>query len=343
MSQTRLPDRWYGNERPGLLLRIGAVLYGELARTRRALYARGVLRRVRLTIPVVVAGNITVGGTGKTPLTLWLADGLARAGRRPGIVCRSYAAQSAAPALVTPDSDPAYHGDEAVLMARRATCPVWSGPHRARTAHAMTAAHPHLDVVVCDDGLQHYALDRDIELAVIDAARAFGNGCLLPAGPLREPVARLRNLDAIVLHGEAEVPGLPHEIPQFRMTLAGDRFTQVGQPQRTRTAREFAGQRLAAIAGIGNPERFFDRLRGLGLAFAAKAFPDHHRYEPADIGALDADCVLMTEKDAIKCARFSDARMWMLPVSASLDAALLDIIVARLGEPASAGLPSIPD
>lgn len=330
MSQAQLPQRWYGAERPGLLLRIGAALYGALAHTRRALYAHGMMRRVRLTIPVVVAGNITVGGTGKTPLTLWLADGLARSGRRPGIVCRSYAAQAAAPALVPPDGDPSHHGDEAVLMASRAACPVWSGPHRARTAQAMVAAHPDIDVVVCDDGLQHHALERDVEIAVIDAARAFGNGCLLPAGPLREPVARLGQVDAIVLHGEAAVPGLPHGVAHFRMSLAGDRFIQVGQPRCTRTAREFAGQRLAAIAGIGNPQRFFDRLRGLGLTFAAKAFPDHHRYAPADIAALDADCVLMTEKDAIKCARFADARLWMLPVSAVVDAALLDIVLARI-------------
>lgn len=330
MSDIRLPDRWYAPGRPSPLLRAASALYGSLACARRSLYGYGILGRIRLPIPVAVVGNIAVGGTGKTPLTLWLADALARSGRRPGIVCRSYGARTDTAARVTPDDDPALKGDEAVLMATRAACPVWSGPKRARTAAAMVAAHPQIDMVLCDDGLQHYALHRDIEIAVVDAARAFGNGCLLPAGPLREPVGRLERVDAIVLNGDADVRGLPDAVPHYRMRLLGDRFTQVGHPERTREAREFAGKRIAAVAGIGNPERFYGHLRSLGLAFVTKAFPDHHRYRPSDIEALDADYVLMTEKDAIKCARFSDERMWMLPVAAEVDAALLMTVLRRI-------------
>jgi len=289
-----------------------------------------VLDQVRLPVPVVVIGNITAGGTGKTPLSIWLAAALARSGRRPGIVCRSYAARADIPAPVPSSGDPAHYGDEAVLMATRAGCPVWSGPQRARTAQAMMSACPEIDVVVCDDGLQHYALHRDVEIAVIDTSRAFGNGCLLPAGPLREPIARLHSVDAIVLHGAAAVAELPVTIPHYRMHLDGERFVHVGEPQSNRAAREFADQRLVAVAGIGNPERFFEHLRKLGIEFTAKAFPDHHRYEPADIAALDADCVLMTEKDAIKCARFPDARMWMLPVDAHVDTALLIHVLSRI-------------
>lgn len=330
MSEPRLQDRWYAAQRPALALRAAASLYGVLAHTRKCLYERGLLRQIRLPIPVVMVGNITVGGTGKTPLTLWLADALERAGRRPGIACRSYRAHADTPALVRPADDPAQKGDEAVLMATRAGCPVWSGPKRARTAVALIAAHPDVDVLLCDDGLQHYALERDLELAVVDAARGFGNGWLIPAGPLREPIARLECVDAIVLNGEADVPGLPHAIPRYRMRLRGDSFSRVGHPEHMRNVREFAGKRIAAIAGIGHPERFFGHLRSLGLEFEPKAFPDHHRYAPSEIAALDADYVLMTEKDAIKCARFADGRMWMLPVSADVDAALLDNILGRI-------------
>jgi tetraacyldisaccharide 4'-kinase len=330
MSNTRLPDRWYAPERPAVSLRAAAALYGMLVRLRRSLYAHGVGRQVQLPVPVVMVGNVTVGGTGKTPLTLWLAAALIRAGRRPGIVCRSYAARAATPGSVAPNGDPAYHGDEAVLLAARAGCPVWSGPQRARTAQAMVAAHPEIDVVICDDGLQHYALHRDVEIAVVDAVRGFGNGRLLPAGPLREPLARLDRVDAVVLNGVADVAGLPDRVPRVRMRLVGERFEHLGHPGHTREARDFAGKRLTALAGIGHPERFFDHLRSLGLAFATQTFPDHHRYAPADIAALDADCVLMTEKDAIKCARFADERMWMLPVKAEVDAALLDILLGRI-------------
>lgn len=333
MLRQRLPQRWYSTRPPSLPLRAAALLYEVVTRMRRTSYALGIVRSTTLRVPVVVVGNIAVGGTGKTPLTLWLAEGLTSAGYRPGIVCRSYGGHVRCAVAVGAGADPRRMGDEAVFMASRASCPVWSGPKRAQTAAAMTSAHPEVDVVLCDDGLQHYALARTVEIAVVDATRGFGNGHLLPAGPLREPVERLRSVEAIVLNGEAAVTGLPDTVPTYRMALRGERFVRVGHPGHVRPAGEFAGGRIAAIAGIGHPERFFEHLRSLGLTFTAKAFPDHHDYVPGDLAALEADYVLMTEKDAIKCARFADERMWMLPVSADVEAALLERLLNRLCAP----------
>jgi tetraacyldisaccharide 4'-kinase len=344
MIADRLTAAWYRAESPPLWLRPAALLYRGLVRARRALYRYGIFGSTRLGVPVVVVGNLTVGGTGKTPLTLWLAEALAAHGRRPGVICRSYGAQAAAAQPVRPDDDPRLKGDEAVLLATRLSCPVWSGPSRARGAQAMLGAHPELDVIVCDDGLQHYALARDVEIAVIDGRRGFGNGWMLPAGPLREPPARLERVDAIVLNGENEagLTGLPRGVPAFGMRLGGTLLRRVAQPRISAEPSAFADKRIAAVAGIGHPERFFDHLRSLGLVFTAHAFPDHHPYTLQEIRALDADCVLMTEKDAIKCARFPDERLWMLPVSAAVDAALLDAILSRIDERARSAQPPQP-
>jgi tetraacyldisaccharide 4'-kinase len=195
----------------------------------------------------------------------------------------------------------------------------------------MLSAHPEVDVVLCDDGLQHYALARDVEIAVIDAARGLGNGWLLPAGPLREPRARLDEVDAIVFNGTGTVVCGSPRAPQFSMRLMGALAVHVHDPTRTLRLTESRPQRLAAIAGIGNPARFFAHLRALGLSFEAHPFPDHHAFEMADLQRIQADCVLMTEKDAIKCARLPDDRLWMVPVEAKVDAALVDLIVARIG------------
>lgn len=330
-SHERIEGIWYGTRPPPVAARAAAQVYANLIAFRRSLYRRGILKSVRLPVPVIVVGNVAVGGTGKTPLTLWLAEALAAAGRKPGIACRAYAAKSKRPARATPDGDPAIMGDEAVLMATHARCPVWSGPHRAATAAAMVAAHPDLDVVLCDDGLQHYALARDVELVVVDAERGFGNGRLLPAGPLREPVSRLSDVDAIVVNGKAEVRGLPAGVPCYSMRLTGTVAVRVGDAAQTLNADAFRGRRVAAMAGIGHPDRFFRHLEALGIDFDPHAFPDHHRYTEQELRSIQADCVLMTEKDAIKCLAFRDDRLWMLPVSAQVDAALLDRILECTG------------
>jgi tetraacyldisaccharide 4'-kinase len=304
-----------------------SVVFGLAVWLRRALYRAGVLHSERIPVPVIVVGNITVGGSGKTPFVLWLADFLKEQGFRPGIVSRGYGGRSPGPESVGPLGDPAHFGDEPVLLARRAGCPVWVGHNRVAAARALLAAEPSCDVIVTDDGLQHYRLARDFEIAVVDAERRFGNGWLLPAGPLREPPSRLDRVDAVVWNGEAA------ESSRFGMRLTGETFCNVLNPDLTAGPAEFHGKRLHAVAGIGNPQRFFDHLRELGLEGACQPFPDHHPYRPEDLDpARDADAVLMTEKDAVKCAAFATERFWALPVQAEVDSRLGDTVLRALRE-----------
>ena len=336
---------WYRPPRLAYGLLPLAWLYRGVDSVRRQFYRMGVFERTRLPIAVVIVGNITAGGSGKTPLVQWLAERLTAAGRRPAIVSRSYAASATQPARVRAGDDPAIRGDEAVLLAATAACPVWSGPHRRDTARALLAAHPQIDTLLCDDGLQHYALERDVEIAVVDAARGFGNALPLPAGPLREPLSRLRRVDAIIMNGEAPVADLPAAAPRFAMYLHGAQFRNLVDPNRVETAQAFQHLRLAAVAGIGNPARFFTHLRNLGLTFEAHGFSDHHRYRAEELRFPAADAILMTEKDAIKCAALRDPRMWALPVAAVTDEALVQLIlqrIARAADPAPAAGPAEP-
>ena len=327
----RLAELWYRPPRLAYALAPLALLYRVLTTLRRALYRRGIFERARLTVPIIVVGNITVGGTGKTPLTIWLAQRLAGCGWHPAVVCRSYGASALDARRVRAADDPSVCGDEAVLLASRLACPVWSGPDRVAAARALLAQESGVDVVVCDDGLQHYALERDCEIAVIDAKRGLGNGLMLPAGPLREPASRLRETDLVVLNGPGEVPDLPAGVPRYRMTLRGDTFRHLLDPAKTLLPADLDGKKIAAIAGIGHPQRFFDHLRAMGLTFSAHPFADHFQYRPEHFAGLDADAVLMTEKDAIKCARFGDPRMWTLPIRAEVSEDALRRVFDRIG------------
>jgi tetraacyldisaccharide 4'-kinase len=304
-----------------------AALFRLSSSLRRLAYKIAVLRSERLPVPVIVVGNITAGGTGKTPLTLWLCGILQEQGFRPGIVSRGYGGRTSLLA-VTADSDPAAAGDEPVLLARRSRCPVWIGRDRVAAARALLAASPECDVIVCDDGLQHYRLQRDVEIVVLDGSRGLGNGLPLPAGPLRDGAARLRSVDAVVINGPGD-PGL-RTAPRFDMSLEGNRFHNLLNPGHTASASEFQGRRLHAVAGIGNPSRFFGHLQRLGLSFTAHAFPDHHPFSPADLDFENADEVIMTEKDAIKCQRFARENQWALPVDAAVDPELGQLILTRL-------------
>lgn len=300
-----------------------SLVFGLLAAVRRGLYRSGVLSSFSLPVPVVVVGNIAVGGTGKTPLVLWLAQFLRERGYRPGIVSRGYGASAAVPREVAPDADPSLVGDEPLLMARRGICPVWVGRDRVAAGLALLQAHPDCDVMLCDDGLQHYRLRRDVEIAVVDGMRGCGNRLLLPAGPLREGVGRLRSVDAVVVNGGSAWPG-------YAMSLAGSAFRNLRDPFRTTVAGDFQGMKLHAVAGIGNPQRFFGYLNGLGLACEEHAFPDHHPYRADDLAFAGADVVLMTEKDAVKCAAFAAANWWMLAVDARVDNTLGEKILEKL-------------
>lgn len=312
---------WYGDAAWPVLLSPLAWVYGLAVRLRRLAYRRGWLRTTRVAAPVIVIGNLTVGGTGKTPLAAAVALRLRERGLRPGLAARGYGGRARhGPSWVTPDSDPREVGDEPVLLARATGCPVAVAPRRADAAGLLIGEG--VDVVVCDDGLQHYALARDLEIAVMDAARGYGNGRLLPAGPLREPPARLAEVDLALRQG----PGEDFELaPQALRPVAG------GDARQPLSA--FAGRRVHAVAGIGDPERFFAGLRAAGVSVLAHPFPDHHVYHGADILFEDEIPVLMTEKDAVKCARFADERHWYLPVEARLSAAAqtaLDDLLDRL-------------
>jgi len=280
----------------------------------------------RLPVPVVVVGNLSVGGTGKTPLTIWLVEFLRAAGYKPGVVSRGYGGRRQnQPLAVFADSDPLEAGDEPVLIARRTGCPVYVFPRRFEAGQALLAACA-CDILIADDGLQHYALARDVEIAVIDGQRRFGNGFCLPAGPLREPPERLGEVDLIVCRGAA-VPG------EYPLSLACGAAVNLSDGALQRPLADFGGMKLRAVAGIGHPQRFFDDLHAAGLDFEARAFADHHRFSAEDLGLGDGVDVLMTEKDAVKCRGFANGRLWSVPLRAQLPPAfgerLLQLLKAK--------------
>jgi tetraacyldisaccharide 4'-kinase len=309
-----------------------SLAFRALSSLRAGLFRAGLLKSHRLPVPVLVVGNIFIGGTGKTPLTIWLAETLRAAGFTPGIISRGHGGAAGAPRAVTPEALAGEVGDEPLLIARRTGCPVMVGRDRPAAGAALLAAHPGVDIIISDDGLQHYALQRDIEIVLFDG-RGAGNGWLLPAGPLREPVSRRRdftivNTPELTPQLAAAVGGKP-----FRMRLAGQVAERMMRRGERVELRALAGKRLAAAAGIGNPGRFFAMLRGHGLAFTELPLPDHHDFLDQPFARVDADVILITEKDAVKCVQIenlkNDPRLWVVPVTAQLDAALAEQIVEK--------------
>ncbi|OAJ69420.1 tetraacyldisaccharide 4'-kinase [Methylobacillus sp. MM3] len=319
-----LQRQWYKSGVWQFVLMPLSWLFLLLSSLRRLAYRLGIFKTIRLPVPVIVVGNITVGGTGKTPLVIWLAEQLAQAGYKPGIISRGYGGKNDLPMAVTDNSDPAIAGDEPVMIAGRTIAPVWVGRDRAATGMALLNAHPACDLIISDDGLQHYRLTRDAEIVVIDGQRHFGNGRLLPAGPLREPARRLASVDAVVSNGMASDEGV------IEMQLQPAGFRNLKDAMMSASASEFTGKRLLAIAGIGNPGRFFAQLKTMGLQFAEKPFPDHHAYTPEDLPTGAADAILMTEKDAVKCRAFARPDWWYLAVDAKLDRALVERVLKKL-------------
>ncbi|MGQ9685062.1 MAG: tetraacyldisaccharide 4'-kinase [Thiobacillaceae bacterium] len=306
-----------------------AGLFLVLAGLRRLAYRHRLLPVHRLPVTVIVVGNISVGGTGKTPLTIWLVRSLQLAGWRPGIISRGYGGSQSGPAPVQADSDPAEVGDEPLLLARRTGVPVWIGRRRAQAGGRLLAAHPEVNVLIADDGLQHYALARDLEIAVVDGVRRFGNGWPLPAGPLREMPGRLYTVDAVVMHG-GDADWLRVRAPVYRMRLEPTRLRSLREPSRTLPLDWLKGRRVEAVAGIGHPERFFALLRSLGAEVRPHAFPDHHAFASRD---LPHGTVVMTEKDAVKCVPFARADDWVLEVDAVVDPGLQTLIFNLLAPP----------
>ena len=311
---------------------------------RRTLYRLRWLRADRLPVPVVVVGNLTVGGAGKTPLVIALAAALQEAGLNPGIVSRGYGgamAKRGDAELVayTGDDAAAVYGDEAVLIRRRSGVPVCVARRRAKAARTLLAAHPDVNVIIADDGLQHYGLARNFEIAVFDA-RGAGNGRMLPAGPLREPLVRLAEVDAVVLNGDGtELPDLARGVTllhaPYRMRLHADQVYRLHDPAERRSLDQFRGRRITAAAGIANPARFFSLLSASGLSYHRLPLPDHYDYRDDPFTKRNAEAILITEKDAVKCAGIDERRLWVVPVSAEIDAALVEAILATIAAPAS--------
>ncbi len=302
-------------------------MFSIVAAVRRLLYRARILPAERIGIPVVVVGNITAGGSGKTPVVLWIASHLAAQGWRPGIVSRGYGGRIASrrdpPVEVHASSDPGMVGDEPVLLAKRSGCPVWVGADRVAACRALRIHHPECDVLVLDDGLQHYRLERDVEIAVVDV-RGFGNGHRIPAGPLREPVSRLDSVDAVVSNGDSGVKG-------YSMRLEGAAFVKLAGGGAVQ-APALGSPRVHAVAGIGDPPRFFRHLESLGLEVVPHPFPDHHPFAAADLEFGDGLPVVMTEKDAVKCTGFAARpHLWVLPVSAQIDPAFGAVLTRKLG------------
>lgn len=309
-AHSRFVDSWY-TRTPLIwpLLPLSAC-YCALVALRRWAYRVGLRKTHRVGVPVIVVGNITVGGTGKTPLVTWLARYLQSQGLRPGLVARGYGGTATHwPQSVTSASDPASVGDESVLLARATGCPMVVAPDRVAAARALLAAHT-CDVIISDDGLQHYALGRDIEIAVVDSARRFGNGHCLPAGPLREPASRLADVDLIVANGTAAAG-------EFAMHVQTTEAVNLVSGER-RALETFRSQQVHAVAGIGHPARFFNALRDAGLALDAHVLPDHYAYRPQDLAFGDA-ALLMTEKDAVKCQRFARPNFWAVGTQVGVD------------------------
>jgi tetraacyldisaccharide 4'-kinase len=286
-------------------------LFCVVASLRKAFYHWGWLNRQSVGVPVIIVGNISVGGTGKTPLVIWLAQKLIEWGYTPGIITRGYGGKSKEwPCEVTSKSSPSQVGDEAILIKRRAGCPVFAGPDRPRAAARLLELYP-CDIILSDDGLQHYALHRDIEIALVDGQRRFGNGFCLPAGPLRETSKRLKAVDWVIVNGDVENG-------ELGMIVSGESAVALMGGQVKKLA-DFIDTRIDAIAGIGHPERFFTMLESYGLKINRHPFSDHHDYTSKELTQFSQKTVLMTEKDAVKCERFAKPDFWSVPATASVD------------------------
>lgn len=338
LSLTRRPSWWSSRGWAAAAWLPLAGIFLLIASLRRQAYRAGWLAARRLAVPVIVVGNIAAGGSGKTPVVIWLAAALKARGFTPGILSRGYGGNAQEPMAVAADGDPARVGDEPLLLARRTGCPLWIGRDRRAAGQALLAEHPEVDVLVTDDGLQHYRLARDAEVIVIDET-ILGNAWPLPAGPLREPLSRLAAASLLIGNGPIS-PRLKSRlpsVPQASMRLEARQFYRLGRPAEQRDAVAFSGLRLHALAGIGNPQRFFATLRELGLELAStRSLPDHYDFAAGDLAVPAGEVLLLTEKDAVKCASFAPHETWVLPVEAHIDDAALEPLLELLHGPETA-------
>ncbi|MCH1931651.1 tetraacyldisaccharide 4'-kinase [Shewanella sp. A25] len=313
---------WYQGHPLRWLLLPFSLLFALITTFRRSLFRLGIKSQTQLSVPVIIVGNITVGGSGKTPTVIYLIELLRHHGFNPGVISRGYGADIQGVKIVSPDAMPSEVGDEPAMIVARTGVPMVVGSKRVDTANKLISEFG-VDVIISDDGLQHYALGRDIELVVIDGQRQLGNGYLLPAGPLREGAWRLNQADFVVVNGGPATQG------QFEMQLAPSGVL----PVKPHSSLEFdANQDLVAMAGIGNPERFFDALRQQGYQLAlTHAFDDHQAYDKTQLSDVTMGRpLLMTEKDAVKCRDFAQENWWYLAVDAKLSPTFDEQLVSRL-------------
>lgn len=307
-------QRWYSAHPISWALLPASLLYQLCTWLRRAYLRR--FRQQQFAVPIIVVGNLTVGGVGKTPLVIALAKALSARGLRVGVVSRGYGASvTHFPYEVTKDAAALDVGDEPLLIAKQTGCPVVIAPKRADAVRHLLAHH-NSQIIISDDGLQHYAMGRAIEIVVIDGARGVGNGFCLPAGPLRERAARLKEADFIIVNGKLEASTGLANLPFHRMDLLPGEITQLVSNKPIPT--EKLNNPIAAMAGIGNPQRFFATLTSLGVEFKPYPFPDHHQFKFEELNVPEK-IVVMTEKDAVKCQPFATDAMYFLPVEASID------------------------
>lgn len=309
-----------------------SLVYRLLFALRSQLYKMGVLASYTAPVPVIVVGNLSVGGTGKTPLVIYLIERLRELGFRPGVISRGYGGDASSyPLLLNANTPVEDSGDEPALIFRRTGAPIVVGPERAADVKLLLD-RADVDVIVSDDGLQHLALNRDIEICLLDDTSPLKNLCCLPAGPLREPMSRLGSVDLIVRH---QASGAVSEKAECPASNAGE-FTmglEPGEPHSLLESNQVSfdsSKPLHAIAGIGNPQRFFNTCREIGLTFTAHSFADHHRFEADDLNFNDGLAVLMTEKDAVKCQAFAKPQHWYLPVDAKLSSGFVEALLKKL-------------
>jgi tetraacyldisaccharide 4'-kinase len=324
---THVLDQWHRQSFTTFLLVPFSWIFRGVTLLRRFWYTR-IKKPVAFNVPVIVVGNITVGGTGKTPLVAWLVEYLKKQGFTPGIVIRGYKGRLPSNVIkqVQADTCSSLVGDEAVLLYQKTRVPVVVGQNRVKAAQYLLKHCKKVDVIISDDGLQHYALARDIEIAVIDGQRRLGNGFCLPAGPLRERPARLKSVDFVVVNGVAQ------ENEYAMRAHLGETVQQVNWPHQIQPLANFKGKRVHAVAGIGNPDRFFNMLRAQGIELVEHVFSDHHRFVKADILFTENIPILMTEKDAVKCRNIATNKVWSVPLAVELPPVFCEQLLWRLAD-----------
>ena len=324
-----------------LLLWPLSILFAIFLQLRKLCYWLDIFPSVKLPVPVIVVDSITTDDSGKTPLILWLVEFLQARGLRPGIVTRGYSDNPGTPMAVTSESDPSVIGGKIMLLAQRTgdECPVWVGDDRAAVAQALLYANPNCNIIICNDGLQCHRLERDIEIAVADfSEHSFGNGLMLPAGPLRESLERLENVDAVVTNGKTlEHIDSTDWAPTFNMRLVSETIYNISEPSKCKLASDLKDQHIYAIADFDNCEWFFDFVHQIGLNAELHSFAENHHMVPQDLQFPEAGPILMPEEIAIQCSAFAKGQVWALPVEAWVNNELQSLILNKINEKLKAG------